>query len=910
MLFLLAVFMGPYYVLARRFFRSASRVEAFLYGFVLSCFVKLVFFVLSISGFAAFRHTLLIETLLCVMISVYITYREKMWREFVDNIREIGVFFVCFILLSCVVFFFSFRFGWDSDEFYLAYSKLYYEENRLVGFSPEISNYLSIPPLTSIIYAWTFCITGPSDLSTFFLPIVAFIVNVLGVYALSRKYLNTLSKPVLIVTAMNLALVASLILVPRYADLLFSALCIILFNLISSQKSLSDRRMWILLIFILTIAISCKVFAFGLYFFILLLLVQVTKFSHNALKYAILPIVWVPFLYISTLVMPISNISVQEGTQGFFQMTVVIFLSLLSLAYFFIVRISAGSITKTGGTRVKIHHSILLVILLVLPSIPYFFYEYSLSGTFFFPYVKASSMSVSQDLLLQTSKEIGRVESTPISVLYLLASPCIWPFLPFFFFEIFAGAYRILKNETQEKDILVFQILVFCLLFLLMDLSFHMAVRIRHQIPIFLLYQLVSVLGFFELLGRFGLSTRSRALAYVTFFSSHVLFDFTRFHIELPTHVEPLSLPMSAMQIVTLFVLVLLVTLSSKPLRAVNMGISMGRIHKILSGPLKRFFEISCLIILIISLSVSSSSIIDYWEDYYPLTQPQRQMMEALRTLPDSNILTFGVSGGYYHGGHQTLGIHYVESLSLIYPMHTQDLATFVEKLIDMNLVYVVLPSGKNFFFTAWYESFAKRIPVFNVFRSRTVFPLTQHLDLALFDIIYFNTTALPQFLDEPHFIHAKAAGEFVVPDLIGDEPLEYWHYAGRSQTVSLSFNLFLPEGYDLADVSISAGEAFYFHNDTLIRRKTVLDYAYQKDTIDLLTISMNLTGIRADGLRWHSISIENVTVSLSCATSHDCALVLVTSSEKPLTLWYTSSTNEWSLEEGTYRFRELVVTG
>jgi hypothetical protein len=148
------------------------------------------------------------------------------------------------------------------------------------------------------------------------------------------------------------------------------------------------------------------------------------------------------------------------------------------------------------------------------------------------------------------------------------------------------------------------------------------------------------------------------------------------------------------------------------------------------------------------------------------------------------------------------------------------------------------------------------------------------------------------------------------LPDLIGDEPLDYWPYAGRSQAVTLCFNVFLPKGYNLIDVNVNANKAFYFHNDTVIRQNMILEYTTQKDSIDLLTIYLNITGIAAEGLHWYTIQIPNVTLNLSCENSDKCSLLLVSSGEKPLTLWYTPSTNEWSLEKGTYPFRELFVKG
>ena len=909
MLFLFVAFIGPYYVLVRRFFSRVSKIEAFLYGFVLSSFMKLVFFAISVMGFINIQYSLLIETLIFAAISVYIAYQKKMWRELEGNIRKVSIFLACFLLLSCFVFFFSVRYGWDSDEVYLAYAKVYYEENRLVGFSPEISNYLSVQPLTSIIYTWIFCLTGLHDLNTFFLPIVAFVANVLGIYTMSRKYLKIDGKLVLIVTAMNLALVASLISVPRYADLFFSALSIIFFNLLlSGQEKAPNYGICILLTLTLTTAIYCKVLAFGLYFLILLLIVPKLRFSYNKFKYAVLPLIWVPFLYISTFVMPVSNITVPEVGQSFFQISVIIFLSLLSIAYIFIVKSSAANTKRKSKTKVKVRHFIVFFILLVLLSVPYFYYEYSMSGTIFFPYVKAPSMSASQDLLLQTSKEIGRVESTPISVLYLLVSPGIWLFLPFFFLAVFSSAYRILSNKTKKKDIFTFQVLVFSVLFLLMDYSSNMAVRIRHQIPFFILYQIICILGFSELLDKFGLSTRSWKLVYATLFSAHVLLDFTRIHTELPTSNQALSLATSGAQIIILSVLVLLVILDSKTIRGVKRKFSVEWIRKISSVLRGHWIKAGCLSVLLISLLTSSSSIVTYLESYSMYANPQKQMMEALQVLPASKIMTFGVAGGYYYRGHQYLGISYVESLSLIYPTYTQNLTAFIRKLIDMNISYVVLPSSKSFFFTEWYESIAKRIPVLNVFKSKTLFPLVQHLDMALFDIRYFNTTALPSFFDTPHLLHAKAAGEFIVPDLIGDEPLDYWPYVGRSQTVTLSFNVFLPKGYDLIDISVDANEAFYFHNDTVIRQNVVLECTTQKDLEDLFTITTNITGVDVEGLHWYTVQIPKVTLILSCETSNKCSLVLVSSSEKPLTLWYTPSTNEWSLEEGTYPFRELFV--
>lgn len=909
MLFLLAAFIGPYYVLVRRFFSRVSKIEAFLYGFALSSFMKLVFFAISVTGFISIQYSLLIEALIFVPISVYIAFQKKMWRDFKGNFRRVGIFFVCFLLLSCVVFFFSLRYGWDSDEVYLAYAKLYYEKNRLAGFSPEISNYLSVPPLTSIIYTWVFCLTGLNDLNTFFLPIVAFIANVLGVYTMSRKHLKIDGKLVLIVTVMNLALVASLISAPRYADLFFSALSIIFFNLLSGQEKVPNYGICILLTLTLTAAIYCKVFSFGLYFLILLLIVPMLRFSHDKFKYAVLPLIWVPFLYISSSVMPVSNIAVPEVDQSFFQITVIIFLSLLSIAYAFIMKSSAAN-AKRSKTRVKIRHFIVFSILLALPSVLYFYYEYSMSGTIFFPYVKGPSMSASQDLLLQTSKEIGRVESTPISVLYLLVSPCIWLFLPFFFIAVFSSAYKILNNKTKKKDRFTFQVLAFSLLFLLMDYSSNMAVRTRHQIPFFILYQIICILGFSELLDKLGSSTRSWASVYATLFSAHVLLDFTRIHTELPTNNRPLSLATSGAQIIILSVLISLVILDSKTIRDVKRKISVGWIRKISLGLRGHWIKAGCLAVLLISLLASSSSIVTYLESCSLYAKPQNQMMEALQALPAGKIMTFGVEGGYYYGGHQSFGISYVESLSLMYPTYTQNLTAFIGKLIDMNITYVVLPSSKNSFFTAWYESLAKRIPVLNVFKSKTLFPLIEQLNMALFDIRYFNTTALPSFFGTPHLLHAKVAGEFILPDLIGDEPLDYWPYAGRSQAVTLCFNVFLPKGYNLIDVNVNANKAFYFHNDTVIRQNMILEYTTQKDSIDLLTIYLNITGIAAEGLHWYTIQIPNVTLNLSCENSDKCSLLLVSSGEKPLTLWYTPSTNEWSLEKGTYPFRELFVKG
>lgn len=908
MLFLFVVFIGPYYVLARRFFSGASKIEAFLYGFVLSSFMKLVFFAIAVMGFINIQYSFLIETSMFAAISVYIAYKDKMWRELEGNMRKVSIFLVCFLVISSFVFFFSFRYGWDSDEVYLAYAKGYYEENRLVGFSPEISNYLSVPPLTSIVYTWIFCLTGLHNLNTFFLPIVAFITNVLSIFAVSRKHLKIDKKLVLIVTATNLALLASLTAAPRYADLFFSALCIIFFNLLSGQENTRNYRTCILLILTLTTAIYCKVFAFGLYFLILLLIVPMLRFSYNKLKYVILPLIWAPFLYISTFVMPVSNIAIPEVGQSFFQIGVIILLSLLSIVYGFIVKGSSANVKRNPRTKVKIRHFIVLFILLVLPSVPYFYYEYSMSGTIFFPYVKAPSMSASQDLLLQTSKEIGRIESTPISVLYLLASPDIWLFLPFFFLAVFSSAYRILNNETKKKDRFTFQVLAFSLLFLLLDFSFHMAVRTRHQIAFFILYQVICILGFSELLDKFGLSTRPWALVYATLFSVHLLLDSTRIHTELPTHNGPLSLATSGAQIIILSILILLVILDSKTIRSVNRKIPVGWIRKVSSGLRGHWIEVGCLTILLISLLASSSSIVTYLESYSLYVKPQKQMIDALQALPAGKILTFGVSGVYYYGGHQSLGISYVESLSLIYPTYTQNLTTFIEKLIDMNITYVVLPSSKNFFFTAWFESFAKRIPVLNVFRSKTPFPLVQHLDMALFDIKYFNTTALPLFLDAPHLLHAKAVGEFIVPDLMGDEPLDYWPYAGRSQAVMLSFNVFLPKGYDLMDISVDANAVFYFQNDTAIRQDMILEYVTQKDADGLFTITTNITGVNVEGLHWYTVQIPKITLTLSCEASNKCSLVLVSNIEKPLTLWYTPSTSEWSFEEDTYPFRELFA--
>lgn len=912
MLFLFVLFVTPYYVLVRRFFSRASKIEAFLYSFVLSSFMKLVFFAFSVIGPINIRYSLLFETSIFVIISMYLAYRGEMWRDFKGNTKKVGIFIACFFLVSCVVYRFSFRYDWDSNEVYLAYARDYYEKDRLIGFSPEISNYLSVPPLTSIIYAWIFCMTGLNDLNTFFLPVAVFMASVLGIYAISRKHLRIDKKLVLFVTAINPAILASLIAAPRYADILFSMLCIVFLILLLNQENVPNYKMAILLILTLATAIYCKVFAFALYFLILILIVPRLRFSHNKFKYVILPLIWAPFIYVSTFVTTVSNITVPGGTLTSFQIGVVIFLSLLSVAYFFIVKGHTTNIQGTTGKKTRLSYFTSMFILLILLSLPYFYYEYSLSGTIFFPYVKGPAMSASQDLVLQTSKEFGRVESTPISVLYLFGSPGIWIFLPFFFFAVFSSAHRILNNKTRKKDLFTFQILAFSLLFLLMDYSVHVAVRTRHQILFFVLYQIICISGFSELLGKLGCaraSIKSWAFVYATLFSVDTLFNFTRIHPDLPSYVSFSFLPTFGMEIAIAIALISFLVLNSKLPQGIDREIPVGWIRKISASLRRHFVKVGCLAILFISLLASTPSIVTYWESSfgYIYSFEQVQMMEALQSLPTGKVFTFCAVGEYYYGMHPSFDICNTESLSLIYPAYTQNLTVFINKLVDLNITYVLLPSDKNYYWP-WFESFVKRIPVLNIFKSSILFPLVQHLDKACFDIKFFNMTALPKFLVTPQLLDAKAVGEFTVSNLVGDKPLDHWLYVGRSQTVTFSFTIFLPKGYDLMDISVDANAVFYFQNDTVIRQNIILECTTQKDLEHLFTITTNITGVDVEGLHWYTVQIPKVTLNLSCENSNKCSLVLVSNIEKPLTIWYTPSTNEWSLEEGTYPFCELFV--
>lgn len=241
---LIALFMVPYFVIVRKFFSGVSGYRQIIYAFILSQGMKLLMFAISAMTHVLLGYFFVIESVAIVIVAAVLVVRERKRIDFLKGLTISKLLLAAIVILIIWGFLYRFsdRYEWDAVEFYLPYAKLYITENRLAGYSPEISNYLSLPFLQPIIFSWTFTFFGVSDNASLFVPLL----NTLMLAIVTREIAINFIKKEFIWVAMGLSVVNILVWrclfsIPRYIDLPYAVLVLIFFLTMFGKKSEKQR---------------------------------------------------------------------------------------------------------------------------------------------------------------------------------------------------------------------------------------------------------------------------------------------------------------------------------------------------------------------------------------------------------------------------------------------------------------------------------------------------------------------------------------------------------------------------------------------------------------------------------------------------------------------------------------------
>lgn len=917
MLGLIALFLIPYFIIIRKFYSEVSGYRQIIYAFVLSQGMKLLLFGISATTHVFLGYLFAIESISITIIAVFLVLREHKRINFIKGLSVGKLLFAIITILIIWGFLYriSDRYEWDAVEFYLPYAKLYVAENRLTGYSPEISNYLSLPFLQPIIFSWSFTFIGISDDSSLFVPLLnvvllAIVTREIAIRFLKREFIWVATG----LSIVNILLWRYLFSIPRYVDLPYAVLVLIFFLTMFNKNQETENKQYFISFLVFSEAIFTKINAFSLYLLVGLLFLPL---FWRKLTNLVVIAIWGGALFFTQFVLPMTNIVMAREDILVLQAIVIVLLSIMTILH--------RKVLKFIEKKTFSFKPILFILLLSIPALVYFGYEWSIAGQPLFPFVKTSTMSPATNLLSSSSAAIGRIESYPLSIIYLVVSSVTGIFLPFFaVYMLFLGR-NIFRRTISDKDKLVLQLLLFAIVLIIGDYAIFGSISPRRQITSFIVYQLICVAGFSLIVQDSSSKMKIGSFLYLII---NLLYIGWRFgQIDLDTNYARLSfdLPLFVFNGIIFLIIYYMYSKSNhsssestqedeKPLkiqlnfdRLIPSGQSKkvadkhserNNILRISIKPSRLIFIASitwmCMIILI--QFPAMQNYLDFYD--WSKNKTQSQMISYFSNRSGAKILTFGLVGEYYHGDVYSVDLVYVESLSLIYPDYTKSVSGFINRLEELEVQYIVIP--KDHWLAPWFKELVSRVPVFQLLYSDTLFPLIGQLDIG-YDIRQFRKDIL---FDIPimtnAFIRATESRQ-----IDGENTFNRWISAGYSENLTVEISFIVPS-------RIQSVKSFYMEGSYVVgghkeNLSSNVSYKLTEKLEGLYTFSFTLTGNRTlEEFQIYNISM--IKLDFEDENEKIYTLRLVSSYWNPLAIWYSPEKNEWSLQRDTFLLHPLKI--
>lgn len=884
---LLALFIIPYYIIVRRFFPEVSIYKKIIFAFILSQGVKLALFGTSVVTQVPLRYLFIGESMMITILTIILIYCDK---NFLSSVRGISKEKIVFVLISIlIIWFFLYRFSnryeWDAIEFYLPYAKLYVTENKLIGFSEEISNYLYLPPLQPTVIAWVFSLAGVNDDLSFFLPLINMLMLALVTYEIAKKFLK--QEFFWLATALsvfNILMIRYISSMPRYVDLPFAVLTLVFFLALFGSPQTLDRKHLILSFFILSEAVFTKISFFSLYLLIALLLIPLfwPRFASLANVAT-----WVWALFVIYFIFPTSNIAIASENLPIQQVVVLLLLFSLTILHKIALRFY-----KNKSPPFKV---ILYAILLLIPILSYLFYLYSSTGQPLYLIMKTDSISSAVNLLVDASVRSGRIESNPLSILYFMSSPMIGPFLPFFILYLVILGRRVYKGKIGEKDLFALQLLFLMLLLILFDYTTFGTISNRRHISTYIIYQMFCIAGFSSLIKA---SHKKLLISSLIYFIINLLFSIWKIdQLNLDLQYTPLSLvkgldlkyfDLSLLFINgAVFVAILIYYAYSRSKNHLGLEFEKKKSKDKKTRITKIRLGISANLILLLVFSLFQMIPLNDWtRNTY-----QQEILETLSELPKKKVLTVGLCGEYYYAETRSLDIFQVEGLNLIYPEYANSISSLICRLKELDVQYAIVPD--NNWATPWFLEIVNDAPAMQILISEKFFPLIKNLNVSKYTLRRLNDNLT---IESPTLITIIAQGEQLM-QIDGKHALRDWISLGSSEDLTLNINFITP--IEILSVKSIRLKGQYIVGNIVENITIVPSYTLSERIEAFYTLSVVLTGSKTEENQ--IIKISEINIELQNIEGDTSTLRLVSNHDKPLAIWYIPINNVWVLEQGTF---------
>lgn len=625
--------------------------------------------------------------------------------------------------------------------------------------------------------------------------------------------------------------------------------------------------------------------------------------------------IWGGAFFLTEFVLPKTNIVIAKEDLLVLQATVIALLAIMTILHRIILKFIER---KTPSLK-----SVLFILLFSIPALAHFGYEWTIAGQPLFPFVKTSAMNPATSLLSSTSAAIGRIESYPLSIIYLIVSSVTGIFLPFFAVYMLSLRRKIIKREVRDKEIFVLKLLLFAVVLIIGDYTIFGSISPRRQIASFVVYQLICIAGFSLLAKASNVKAKIGSFIYLIINLIYLIWRFGQ--IDLDTNYARLAFDLPLLVINGIIFLIIYYMYSKsehppsesiqedeKPLElqlnlvipkfsklsetATNKRSQTSRKLCIRVKP-SRIIIVASTIWLLMVLMIQFPTMQAFLNfNDWTKNETQSQMISFFTNHSGSKVLTFGLVGEYYQGDVYSIDLVYVESLSLLYPEYTSSVSKFVNRLKELDVQYIAIP--RDHWLAPWFNEMISRVPAFQLLYSDTLFPLVGQLEIG-YDIRQFRGD-IP--FDVPimtnSFIRASESKQ-----IDGNTTFKRWISAGYSENLNVQISFIAPS-------KIQSVKSFYLEGSYVVGgHKENLTSSMSHELVEKLegfyTFSFTLTGNRKlDENQIFQIS----TIKLGFEDSNNATqtLKLVSSYWKPLAIWYSPDKNEWSLQQETFMLHPI----
>jgi hypothetical protein len=507
-------------------------------------------------------------------------------------------------------------------------------------------------------------------------------------------------------------------------------------------------------------------------------------------------------------------------------------------------------------------------------------------------------------LLTDASVRSGRIESNPLSILYLISSPMIGPFLPFFIVYLVTLGRRAHKREVGEKELLALQLLFLMLLLIFFDYATFGTISNRRHIATYVIYQMFCIGGFASMIKT---SHNKLLISSIIYFVISFLFSIWKFDkVNLDLQYTPLSL-VKGLDLGYMDASILLINgaiffatfiyyvYSGSRSHPLTLEFKKKRLENKTRKITKTRLAISASLILLITFSFfqSSTMLLNDWTR----NESQFEILRTLLELPKKTVLTVGVNGEYYYAETRSIDILIIENLNLIYPEYIGSISNFIDRLKELDVEYAIIPD--NNWVTPWFLEIVNNTPAMQILLSERFFPVIEHLNISKYTLRRFNDNFT---IKSPTLITIIAQGGKLA-QVEGNYALKDWISLGSSRDLIFNINFITPTKIQSVKSIQMSGQCII--GDAVESLNIVPSYTLTERIEGFYTLSILLKSSQIEENQ--IIKISEIIIELQSIEEETSILRLVSNHANPLAIWYIPSKNEWALEQGTFLLHQEV---